>query len=58
MPGPEPGARPVGDAGVERDADDGDVGVGHLVGAGQAGEGGRARVARHAGGVDRADRVL
>ena len=55
---PEPGARPVGDAGVEGDADDGDVGMGHLVGAGQACEGGRARIARHAGGIDRSDRLL
>ena len=43
----EPGAGPVGDARVERDADHGDVGVWHLVDAGQTGEGGGSGVARH-----------
>jgi len=43
---------------VKRNADHRDIGMGDLVGAGQAGEGGGARIARHAGGVDRSDRVL
>ena len=57
MARPEPRPGPVRDAGVERDADDRDIGVGDLVGAGKAGEGGRTRVARHAGGIDGSDRV-
>ena len=54
----EAGAGPVGDTGVERDADDGDIGVRHLVGAGQAGEGGRTGEPRHLGGIDRSDRLV
>lgn len=39
----ESGAGPVGHAGVERDADDGDVGARHLIGTGQACEVGRTQ---------------
>ena len=54
----EPGAGSVGDARVERDADHGDVGVWHLVDAGQTGEGGGSRVARHPGGIYRSYRLV
>ena len=55
VPGTEPGARPVADAGVERHAQDRDVRAGHLVDPRQPGEGGRPGVAGDAGGVGRAD---
>src|SRR5690606_26016640 len=50
------GAGPVGDAGVERHADDRDPGVVDLVQPGQPGEGGRAGEPGHAAGVGGADR--
>ena len=54
----EPGAGPVGNAGVEGDADHGDVGVRHLVDAGQSGEGCGSGIAGHLGGVYRSDRFV
>ncbi len=54
----EAGPWPVRDSGVERDADQGDVGVGHLVRTGQARERGRPRIARHLGGIDGTNRLL
>ena len=55
MGGAEPGARPVGDAGVERHSDDGDVCLRHLVEAGEPGEGRGAGEARNLGRVNGSD---
>ena len=55
--GPESCAGPVGDAGVERDTGDDDVGGGHLVQARQSGERSKACETRRFGGVHGADGV-
>ena len=52
----EPGPRPVGDAVVERDAEDRHVVVGDPVDLGQPGERASAREPRHLPPVDRPDR--
>jgi len=54
----EPRAGSVGDAAVERDPDDGDVGVRHLVETREPSERRRPGEAGHHGGVDRTDRSV